>query len=53
MTLDEVMVGDVEVTHNEAIAEVSRHGISLSEFYLELGYNDNYNAATVLQWLGY
>ena len=53
MTLEEAMTEEAEVTHAEAIAEVERHGINPTEFLLEMGHKDSYQASEVLGWLGY
>lgn len=41
------------VSRNEAMREVEKHGISIEEFFEELGDCVNYSSLAVLQWLGY
>lgn len=53
MSLDEVFELEPTVTNREAVRTVVEHGISPSEFFLEMGYSDEYNGRQVLEWLGY
>lgn len=44
------------ISHKRAIQELRKHGVPDSEFdafYAECGQHDEYDAQTVLEWLGY
>ena len=41
------------VTRAEAIAEIKQHGVSVQEFFNEVGDRSEYLGADVLDWLGY
>tara|TARA_B110000902_G_scaffold233926_1_gene278107 strand:- start:668 stop:916 length:249 start_codon:yes stop_codon:yes gene_type:complete len=44
---------NMTITKKRALLEVKNHGASVSEFFGECGVHANYNAQTVLNWLGY
>lgn len=44
---------EAEVSKEEALAEVCKHGCSTTEFLSEMGNKDSYEGAEVLAWLGY
>ncbi len=53
MRLDEALDLNPMVTRKEAIAEIEIHGADLLEFFSECGEEREYEARTVLHWLGY
>lgn len=53
MSLDEIFRDEPVVSRAEAIAEVNKHGLPVSEFLSEMGDEEEYNGAEVLGWLGY
>lgn len=53
MTLTEVFTDEPTVSRSEALGEVSRHGIEVSEFLTEFGDVEEYNSRRILEWLGY
>jgi hypothetical protein len=52
MTYEEATEG-VEVTKQEALREIARHGLPTDEFLAECGERDTYNSIEVLAWMGY
>lgn len=53
MTLDEVFTDEPLVSREQAMREVTRHGLDWHEFTSECGDLDWYNGTEVLGWLGY
>lgn len=52
MTLDDCMEG-FEVTAQQAMREVARHGCMWDDFTAEHGVKEVYMSNEVLEWLGY
>ena len=44
---------DANITKQEAIAEIKKHGLDPEEFFVEEGERDEYIGSEVLFWLGY
>lgn len=53
MTLAEVMASRPKVSRSEALQAVKWHGANVVEFFAECGDLQEYDGATVLEWLGY
>ena len=51
MTLAEAW--EVEVTREEAVREIKRHGLEPQEFFAEVGDREVYEGGEVLGWIGY
>lgn len=53
MTYSESAKG-LTITHERAVEELKRHGISLlDQFHEDMGKQEHYDAYEVLEWLGY
>lgn len=44
---------EIEVTKAEAIRELEKHFVDISDFFNECGEHDTYLGEVVLNWLGY
>lgn len=52
MTYDEAIAAD-DISYQDALAEVKRHGITEAEFITEFGKRAEYCGQEILDWLGY
>lgn len=44
---------EANISKQEAIAEIIKHGLDPAEFFAEEGERDEYIGSEVLYWLGY
>mgnify|MGYP003137949686 FL=1 len=43
----------LDVTRQDAIREIEKHGCDPDEFFAEVGDREIYKGSTILYWLGY
>jgi hypothetical protein len=51
MTLEEAY--ETEVSREEAIREIRKHGLNPADFFAYAGERETYEGSEVLGWLGY
>lgn len=44
---------DAEITRQEAIREIKKHGLDPTEFFTDVGDKEEYIGQEILDWLGY